>query len=145
MTAPRIERVETFQVPPRWLLIKVTTSDGAAGWGECIVPKRVRAVIGAVADLTEVIVGRDARRIEDLWQRMIKGGFFRGGPVLATATAGIEQALWDLKGRAAGWPVHEFLGGAVRDRIRGYAWIGGDEPADVSGTRRNASSRPLPQ
>lgn len=127
----RIETVETFQVPPRWLLIKVTAADGSFGWGECIVPKRVRAVTGAVADLADNIRGRDCYRIEDLWQRMRNGGFFRGGPILGTAAAGIEMALWDLKGRAAGWPVHEFLGGAVRDRIRGYAWVGGDAPIDV--------------
>ncbi|TDE10107.1 galactonate dehydratase [Jiangella asiatica] len=131
MTATRIEKIETFQIPPRWLLVRVTTADGAAGWGECIVPKRVRAVTGAVADLADNVVGRDARHIEDLWQRMYRGGFFRGGPILATASAGIEQALWDLKARAVGLPVHDFLGGAVRERIRAYAWVGGDAPADV--------------
>jgi len=109
----------------------VTVDDGAVGWGEAIVPKRAAAVGGAVSDLARNVVGRDANRVEDLWQRMLRGGFFRGGPVLATATAAIEQALWDLKARAAGLPIHEFLGGPVRDRIRSYAWIGGDRPEDV--------------
>ncbi len=128
----RITAIETFQVPPRWLLVRVTTADGASGWGECIVPKRVRAVVGAVTDIADNVVGRDARRIEDLWQRMHRGSFFRGGPILATAAAAIEQALWDVKARSTGLPVYEFLGGAVRERVRAYAWVGGDKPADVA-------------
>ncbi|PSL08408.1 galactonate dehydratase [Haloactinopolyspora alba] len=127
----RIETIETFQVPPRWILVRVTTADGAVGWGEAIVAKRARAVVGAVADLADNVVGRDARRIEDLWQRMHRGGFFRGGPILGTAAAAVEQALWDRKARAAGLAVHEFLGGAVRERVRAYAWVGGDDPDGV--------------
>lgn len=126
-----IRAVETFQVPPRWILVKVTTDDGGAGWGECIVPKRVRAVRGAVEDMAENLIGEDARRIEDLWQRMHRGAFYRGGPILSIAAAGIEHALWDLKARAAGLPIYEFLGGAVREKIRTYAWVGGDRPADI--------------
>ena len=132
MTAPRlITSIDTVKIPPRWILVRVTTADGAFGWGEAIIPKRAAAVVGAIADLARNVVGQDANRIEDLWQRMYRGGFFRGGPVLATAAAAVEQALWDLKARAAGLAVHDFLGGAVRDRIRSYAWIGGDKPDDV--------------
>lgn len=135
-----IAAVDTFTVPPRWILVRVTTADGATGWGEAIIPKRAAAVVGAITDLAGNVIGRDARRIEDLWQRMYRGGFFRGGPVLASATAAIEQALWDLKGHAAGLPVHDFLGGTVRDRIRSYAWIGGDKPSDVvAGARERIS------
>lgn len=132
MTGAReITAIEAFKIPPRWMLVRVTTADDAAGWGEAIVPKRAAAITGAISDLARNVVGRDANRIEDLWQRMYRGGFFRGGPILATAAAAIEQALWDLKARAAGLPIHDFLGGAVRDRIRSYAWIGGDKPDDV--------------
>jgi galactonate dehydratase len=127
----RIADVECFRVPPRWLFVRVRADDGAEGWGEAIVPKRPQAVAGAVADLAANVRGEDAARIEDLWQRMHAGAFFRGGPILATAAAAIEQALWDLKGRRHGLPVYEFLGGAVRERTRAYAWIGGDSPADV--------------
>lgn len=127
----RIAEITTHRVAPRWIFVRVRSVDGLEGWGEAIVPKRASAVVGAVQDLAANVVGEDANRIEDLWQRMRRGGFFRGGPVLATATAAIEQALWDLKGRRHGLPVHEFLGGAVRDRIRLYAWIGGDRPRDV--------------
>jgi galactonate dehydratase len=62
---------------------------------------------------------------------MYRGGFYRGGPVLMSAIAGIDQALWDLKGKQFGAPVYELLGGAARDRIRVYQWVGGDRPAEV--------------
>lgn len=130
-TAHTITAIETFRVPPRWFLVRVSTADGAVGWGESIVPKRARAVVGAIGDLADNVIGRDARRIEDLWQRMHRGAFFRGGPILATAAAAIEQALWDLKARSVGLPVYEFLGGAVRERTRAYAWVGGDDPDGV--------------
>ena len=126
-----IAEIEAFQVPPRWILVRVRTEDGAVGWGEAILARRAKAVLGAVADLAGNIAGADARRIEDLAQRMRRDGFFRGGPVLATAAAAVEHALWDLKARACGMPVYEFLGGPVRDSVPVYAWIGGDRPADV--------------
>jgi galactonate dehydratase len=127
----RIGEIDAFLVPPRWILVRVATDDGAVGWGEAIVPKRARAVVGAVADLAANFTGADAGRIEDLWQRARRDGFFRGGPVLATAGAAIEHALWDIKGRRYGLPVHEFLGGPVRETVPLYAWIGGDRPHDV--------------
>lgn len=127
----KISRIEPFCVSPRWIFVRVETDDGLVGWGESILPKRIHAVLGAIADLAANLLGEDPLRIDDLWQRMTRGGFFRGGPVLGTAAAGIEQALWDLKGRHYRLPVHEFFGGLVRDRVRAYAWIGGDRPADV--------------
>jgi galactonate dehydratase len=130
-TTDRIEAMRCHRVAPRWIFVEVSTRDGLTGWGEAIVPKRAAAVVGAVEDLARNIVGADPGRIEDLWQRMTRGGFFRDGPVLATAAAAIEQALWDIKGRRYGLPVHEFLGGAVRERTRLYAWVGGDRPKDV--------------
>ncbi|MGH9068576.1 MAG: galactonate dehydratase [Acidimicrobiales bacterium] len=123
--------IETFRVPPRWIFVKVTTDDGAHGWGEAIVPKRSRAVVGAVEDLASNVRGADPSRIEDLWQRMRRGAFFRGGPVLSTAAAAVEQALWDIKGRRYGLAVYDFLGGATREEVRVYSWIGGDQPDHV--------------
>ena len=70
---------------------------------------------------------------------MYRGGFYRGGPVLWSAISGIEQALWDIKGRALGVPVCELLGGRARDRMRVYCWIGGDRPADIA--RRGEQAR----
>jgi len=127
----RITSIESFRVPPRWIFVRVTTEDGLVGWGESIVPKRARAVVGAIEDMAANLRDTDAARIEDIAQRLRRGAFFRGGPILATAAAGIEQALWDIKGQKAQMPVHDLLGGPVRDTLRGYAWIGGDNPSEV--------------
>ena len=136
-----IARVETFTVPPRWILLRVTTEQGLSGWGEAIVPKRKAAVVGAVEDLARNVVGRDANRIEDIAQAMRRDGFYRHGPVLGAAAAGIEIALWDIKARRAGLPVHDFLGGAVRESVRSYTWIGGDA-RPTSSPMRGRGSRP---
>lgn len=128
---PAIETIESIRVPPRWIFVKVTTTDGGVGWGEAIVPKRAGAVEGAVDDMAGNLRGADADRIEELWQRMHRDSFYRGGPVLGAAAAGIEMALWDIKARRLGVAVHELLGGRVRDSVRSYAWIGGDRPDDV--------------
>lgn len=130
---PVIESIESFRVPPRWIFVKVSSSDGGSGWGEAIVPKRASAVEGAIADMAGNIVGADADRIEDLWQRMHRDSFYRGGPVLGAAAAAIEIGLWDIKARRLGVAIHELLGGRVRDRVRSYAWVGGDQPSDVIG------------
>lgn len=122
----RIARIETFLVPPRWLFVRIETEDGLVGWGEPIVEGRAEAVASVVEALADRLIGADATRIEDHWQVMTKGGFYRGGPVLSSAVAGIDQALWDLKGKALGVPVYELLGGAVRDKARVYTWIGGN-------------------
>ena len=123
---------ELFEVPPRWLFLKLTTSDGTVGWGEPIVEGRSHTVVAAVEELLDnYLLGEDPTRIEDHWQAMYRGGFYRGGPVLMSAIAGVDQALWDLKGKQFGAPVHELLGGPARNRIRVYQWIGGDRPADV--------------
>lgn len=126
-----VRDVSVHCVAPRWIFVRVDTDAGLTGWGEAIVPKRRRAVAAAVGELARALVGTDAGRIEEAWHRMRRGAFFRGGPVLSTAAAAIDQALWDLKGRRLGTSVHDLLGGAVRDTVRTYAWIGGDRPDDV--------------
>ncbi len=127
----RIARIETFLVAPRWLFCRVETDDGVVGWGEPVVEGRAEVVRAAVRVLGEYLVGRDPLRIEDHWQVMAKGGFYRGGPVLSSALAGLDQALWDIAGKVYGAPVHVLLGGPVRDRARMYAWVGGDEPGEL--------------
>jgi len=136
----KIGRIETFYVAPRWLFVRVESDDGAVGWGEASLEGHAEAVDGAFEALRDRFIGHDPYAIEDIWQVAYRGGFYRGGPVLMSALAGLEQALWDLKGRALGLPVWEMLGGKVRDRIRAYAWIGGDRPAeiaDAAAARRN--------
>ncbi|MFC3476767.1 galactonate dehydratase [Halobacterium litoreum] len=128
----RITDYELFHAPPRWLFLKVTTSDGTVGWGEPVVEGRARTVETAVEELFDnYLLGEDPTRIEDHWQAMYRGGFYRGGPILMSAIAGVDQALWDIKGKQLGAPVYELLGGPARDRVRVYQWIGGDRPDDV--------------
>jgi galactonate dehydratase len=127
----KIARIETFYVPPRWLFVRVETEDGAVGWGEASLEGHAEAVDGAFEAIRDRFIGHDARRIEDIWQVAFRGGFYRGGPVLMSALAGLDQALWDLKGKAYDIPAWEMLGGKVRDKIRAYAWIGGDRPDEI--------------
>lgn len=127
----KIAKIEAIPVPPRWIFVKVTTDQGLVGWGEAIVPKRKKAICAAVEDMAQNILGRNAFEIEDISQALRKGSFFRHGPVLSSALAGIEIALWDIKARALNVPLWELFGGATRNKMRSYAWIGGDEPSDV--------------
>ncbi|MGW4599593.1 galactonate dehydratase [Streptomyces argyrophyllae] len=128
----KIARIETFLVPPRWLFCRIETDDGVVGWGEPVVEGRAEVVRAAVDVLAEQLLGKDPLRIEDHWQVGTKGGFYRGGPVLSSAVAGLDQALWDIAGKTYGAPVHALLGGPVRERVRVYAWVGGDEPAELT-------------
>ncbi len=127
---------ELFPVAPRWLFLKLCTDDGICGWGEPIVEGRAATVAAAVEELGESLIDRDPDAIEDIWQVLYRGGFYRGGAVLMSALAGIDQALWDIKGKRYGLPVHQFLGGPVRDRIRVYSWIGGATAEDVATAAR---------
>jgi len=129
---------ELFAVPPRWLFLRIETADGRVGWGEPSLEGRTRTVRAAVAELMDAYVldAEDPLAVEETWQTLYRGGFYRGGPVLMSAIAGIDQALWDLRGKHYGAPVHELLGGPVRGRVRVYQWIGGDRPADVADAAR---------
>ncbi|WP_404452268.1 galactonate dehydratase [Virgibacillus necropolis] len=127
----KITGFELYQVPPRWLFLKIETDEGISGWGEPVVEGRSQTVEAAVRELMDYLIGKDPRNIEDHFQVLYRGGFYRGGPILMSAISGIEQALWDLKGKYYNMPVYEMLGGAVRDNIQVYSWIGGDRPQDV--------------
>ena len=135
----QITDYELFQVPPRWLFLRVETSDGLVGWGEPIVEGRAATVATAVEELMDTcVVGEDPSRIEDLWQTMYRGGFYRGGPILMSAIAGIDEALWDIKGKHFGVPVYELLGGRARDRVRIYQGIGGSSPEEAGANAAEA-------
>ncbi len=110
-----------------WVFVKVATDEGLTGWGEASLEWKTRAIAGAVADLEPLVLGQDPRRIEHLYQIMYRQGFFRPGIVGMSAISGIEQACWDIYGKALGLPVYALLGGRVRERIRMYDHLGGGE------------------
>jgi len=127
----KITGLTTYRVAPRWMFLKIDTDEGIAGWGEPVVEGRARSVETAVDEIGEQLIGKDPARINDLWETMYRSAFYRGGAVFMSAIAGIDQALWDIKGKALGAPVHQLLGGLVRDRMKTYCWVGGDRPADI--------------
>jgi len=137
----KITRLTTYVVPPRWLFLKIDTDDGVTGWGEPVVEGRAHTVAAAIEELADYLIGKDPRNIEDHWTVLYRGGFYRGGAIHMSALAGIDQALWDIKGKALGVAVSELLGGRVRERIRVYSWIGGDRPADTANAARDAVAR----
>ena len=128
----KITDLELFTVRPRWLFLKVSTDEGYFGWGEPIVEGQAGTVRVAVEDMADYLLGRDPHQIEDIWQSLFRGRFYRGGPVMMSAIAGVNQALWDIKGKFLGVPVYELLGGKVRDRVQIYAGVHGDSPEEVA-------------
>ena len=137
----KIAKLELFKVAPRWLFLKATTDDGITGWGEPVIEGRADTVAAAVKELEEYVIGRDPAQVEDLFQVLYRGGFYRGGPVLMSAISGIEQCLWDIRGKALGLPVYDILGGSVREKIQVYCWIGGDRPDDTAAAAREKAAQ----
>lgn len=117
----RITRLETLKVQPRFLFLKVHTDQGIIGLGEPIVEGRADTVATAIKEIEPYLLGKDPRLIVHHWQAIYRHAFYRGGPVLTSALSGIEQALWDIKGKALGVPVYELLGGPTRYRIKVYS------------------------
>src|SRR5471030_2500932 len=127
----KVTKMTTYRLAPRWMFLKIETDEGVTGWGEPVIEGRARSVETAVNELSEYVIGKDPARINDIWQAMYRTGFYRGGPILMSAIAGIDQALWDIKGKVLGAPVYELLGGLVRDKMKMYSWVGGDRPGEV--------------
>ena len=117
----KITRLETFLVKPRWLFLKIHTNAGIVGLGEPITEGRALTCAEAVKEIEPYLIGKDPRRVVHHWQAIYRHAFYRGGPILTSALSGIDQALWDIKGKALGVPVYELLGGPTRDRVRVYA------------------------
>ena len=129
----KVTGYELFMVEPRWLFLKIDTDEGISGWGEPVLEFKAATVAAAVDEMMDHVVGRDPMQIERHWQRMMKGGFYRGGSILNSAVAGIDQALWDITGKKLGVPVHQLLGGAVRDRVKIYGHVGAKVERDKYG------------
>src|SRR6478736_4130780 len=128
----KITNYTLYQVPPRWLFLKIETSEGITGWGEPVIEGKAATVKTAVEELMTYLTGKDPMNIEDHWNVMYRGGFYRGGPILMSAIAGIDQALWDIKGKYFNAPVYQLLGGKAREKMRVYTWVAGDRPTDVA-------------
>ena len=128
----KITELHTYLVRPRWCFLEIETDSGITGWGEPVIEGRASTVKAAVEELSEYLLGKDPLRIEDIWNTLYRGGFYRGGPILMSAIAGIDQALWDIKGKYYNAPVYDLMGGACRDKMKVYSWIGGDRPSDVA-------------
>ncbi len=128
----KITNISTYLVRPRWCFVEVETSEGITGWGEAVIEGKASTVKACVEEMTEYLIGADPLNIEDIWTLLYRAAFYRGGPVLMSAISGIDQALWDIKGKHYGAPVYELMGGKCHDRMRVYSWIGGDRPSDVA-------------
>ncbi|MBX3069292.1 MAG: galactonate dehydratase [Thermomicrobiales bacterium] len=142
----KIEKIETLVCNARmrnWIFVKITTDQpGLVGWGEATLEWHTRGVVGSIEDLSQLLIGEDPSRIEHLWQMMYRQHFWHGnGIVRATAIAGIDLALWDIKGKVAGMPCHKLWGGPVRDHVRTYAHLGGGKLEDFYETGRDDSKR----
>jgi mannonate dehydratase len=109
-----------------FVTLKLTTEDGLTGVGDATLNGRELAVASYLRDhVCQLLIGRDASRIEDTWQYLHKGAYWRRGPVTMTAVAAVDTALWDLKGKAAGMPVYQLIGGRSRDAVTVYGHANG--------------------
>lgn len=127
----KITEVNTYFVRPRWGFVEIVTDNGFTGWGEAVLEGHAQAVLACVQEMKDYLIGANPAKIEDIWTVLYRAGFYRGGGVMMSAISGIDQALWDIKGKYFNAPVYELLGGACHDRMKVYSWIGGDRPSDV--------------
>lgn len=127
----KIKEINTYYVRPRWGFVEIITEDGCSGWGEAVLEGHAHKVLACVEEMKDYLIGAEAGNIEDIWNVLYRAGFYRGGGVLMSAIAGIDQALWDVKGKYYNAPVYELLGGRCHEKMKVYSWIGGDRPTDV--------------
>lgn len=127
----KISTITVYKVKPRWIFVKISTDEGIEGWGEMVSGTKTETVAAGAYEIGNRLIGRNPFEIERLFQEMHRS-FFRGGPINGTIVSGLEMALWDIKGKAFNVPVYELLGGAARDKIKVYSWIGGDRPDEVA-------------
>ncbi|WAP59185.1 D-mannonate dehydratase ManD [Streptomyces sp. S465] len=126
----RIERAEVLVASPgrNFVTLRLTTSDGVTGLGDATLNGRELSVAGYLRDhVVPLLIGRDPARIEDMWQYLYRGAYWRRGPVTMTAIAAVDTALWDIKGKVAGLPVYQLLGGRSRDGVLVYSHASGTD------------------
>lgn len=125
----KIKEIKVFVSCParNFVTVKVITEDGIVGWGDATLNGREKAVIAYLEDhIVPCLLGRDAQQIEDIWQYLYRGAYWRRGPITMTAIAGIDMALWDIKGKAAGLPIYQLLGGKSRNKFKVYGHANGE-------------------
>ena len=127
----KITEVNTYFVRPRWGFVEIITDEGLTGWGEAVLEGHAKAVLACVQEYKDYLIGSDPADIEGIWSTIYRAGFYRGGGVLMSALSGIDQALWDIKGKVFDVPVYQLMGGRCRNKMKVYSWIGGDRPSDV--------------
>ena len=127
----KVTRLETFLVKPRWIFLKIHTNAGIVGLGEPLLEGRALTIKTAIEEIAPYLVGKDPRAVAHHWQAIYRHAFYRGGPILTSALSGVDQALWDIKGKALGVPVYELLGGPTRNRVRVYAHASSDNPEAI--------------
>lgn len=132
----KITKVNTYLVRPRWGFVEIETDEGITGWGEAVLEGHAGTVLRCVEEMEDYLLQADPSRIEDIWTTLYRAGFYRGGGIMMSAISGIDQALWDIKGKMFQAPVYELMGGTCRDKMRVYSWVGGDRPSDVGKAAR---------
>lgn len=143
MKITRIEPLVCHARMRNWIFVKVHTDQaGLYGWGEATLEWHTRGVVGALEDLSGLLIGEDPTRVEHLWQSMYRQHFWHGnGIVRGTAISGIDLALWDIVGKVHGVPCHALWGGAVRDYVRLYCHLGGGKMEDFYETKPGDAKR----
>ena len=118
----KVTGIDTFVLKNSWVFVKVSTDAGIVGWGEMLKDDAKACAAGAL-EVGDYLIGQDPCRVVHHWQAIHRGAFYRGGPIKTAITSGIDQALWDIKGKVYGVPVYKLLGGPTRDRVRVYGRI----------------------
>ena len=118
----KVTKIESFVLKNSWVFVKISTDAGITGWGEMLKDDAKACAAGAL-EVGDYLIGQDPLRVVHHWQAIHRGAFYRGGPIKTAISSGIDQALWDIKGKAFGVPVYELLGGRTRDRARVYGTV----------------------
>lgn len=128
----KITDMRLYYMPHRFLFLKIDTDAGITGWGEPLVEGRAATLEASVNEWRDYFIGKNPLLIEDHWQTMYRGAFYRGGPVMMSTIAGIDEALWDIKGKFYNAPVYELLGGTTKNKVKVYRSIHGDTPDEIA-------------
>jgi galactonate dehydratase len=136
----KVTKIETFVLKNSWVFVKISTDAGITGWGEMLKDDAKACAAGAL-EVGNYLIGKDPRRVTFHWQAIHRGAFYRGGPIKTAISSGIDQALWDITGKAYGLPVHRLLGGPTRDRVRVYGRVNKENGVNAMKTQLRAGGR----